>query len=95
MRGRSLLLRSLQPQLGAGTSVISAHDHREAIVAHALSIPTVNTAHRSVARSSSSRSALVSYASRPLGMVRRLVADLARRRSTKATRPRENGTSVT
>jgi hypothetical protein len=49
--------------------------------------------HRSVVRSSSLRSALVSDVSRPPGMVRHLVADLARRRSTKVTRPRENGTS--
>jgi hypothetical protein len=34
-RGRSLLLRSLQLRLEAGTSAASAHGHREATVGHA------------------------------------------------------------
>jgi hypothetical protein len=82
-----------QPRLGAGTSAASAHGHREATVAHALSTPTVAITPRSAARSSSSRSASASGTSRPPRMARCLVADLARRRSTKVTRPRENGTS--
>jgi hypothetical protein len=39
---------------GAATSATSAHSHREATVAHALCTPTVATALRSAARSSSS-----------------------------------------
>jgi hypothetical protein len=93
MIGRSLLLQSPQLRLGVETSATSAHGNREATVGHALSIPTVATAPRSAARSSSSRSASASGASRPPRMARRLVADLARRRSTKVTRPQENGTS--
>jgi hypothetical protein len=63
-RGHSLLLRSSQLRLGAGTSATSAHGHREATAAHALCTPTVATAPRSAARSSSSRSASASGASR-------------------------------
>jgi hypothetical protein len=91
-RGHILLLRSLQLRLGAGTSATSAHGHREATVGHALCTPTVATAPRNATRSSSSRSASASGASRLPRMARRLVAGLARRRSTKVTRPRENGT---
>jgi hypothetical protein len=89
----SLVLRSPQLRLGAGSSAVSAHDNREVIVGHALSIPTVATAPRNAERSSSLRSASASSASRPPRMARRLVAGLARRRSTKVTRSRENGTS--
>jgi hypothetical protein len=39
---------------GARTSATSAHGHREATAAHALCTPTVATAPRSAARSSSS-----------------------------------------
>jgi hypothetical protein len=92
-RGRSLLLWSSQLRLGAGTSAASAHGHREATVGHALCTPTVATAPQNAARSSSSRSASASGASRLPRMAHRLIADLARRRSTKVTRPRENGTS--
>jgi hypothetical protein len=93
MRGHSLLLRSPQLRLRAGTSATSAHSHRKVTVAHALSIPTVDTVHRSAARSSSSRSVSVRDASKSPGMVHHLVADLAKRRSTKVMRLRENGTS--
>jgi hypothetical protein len=61
-RGRSLLLRSSQLRLGAGTSATSAHGHREATAAHALCTPTVATAPRIAARSSSSRSTSASGA---------------------------------
>jgi hypothetical protein len=90
---RSLVLWSPLLRLGAGTSVASAHDNREVTVGHALSIPTVATAPRNAEISSSSQSASASGASRPPRMARRLVAGLARRGSTKVTRPRENGTS--
>jgi hypothetical protein len=92
-RGRNLLLRSLQLRLEARTSTTSAHDNRVVTVDHAIFTPTVATAPRSVGRSSSSRSASASNASRLLKMARRPVADLARRRSTRVTRPQENGTS--
>jgi hypothetical protein len=91
--GRSLVLWSPQLRLGAGTSAASAHSNREVTVGHALSILTVATAPRNAERSSSSRSASASGTSRPPRMACRLVADLARRRSTKVTWPRENGTS--
>jgi hypothetical protein len=92
-RGRSLLLQSSQLRLGARTSVASAHSHRGAIVGHALCTPIVAIAPRNAARSSSLRSASASCASRIPRMAHSLVADLARRRSMKVTRPRENGTS--
>jgi hypothetical protein len=60
---------------------------------HALSIPTVIPTPRNAERSSSLQSASASGASRPPRIARRLVAGLARRRSTKVTRPRENRTS--
>jgi hypothetical protein len=93
MISHSLVLRSLQLRLRDGTSTRSAHGNREVTVGHALSIPTVATAPRNVERSSSSQSASASGASRPPRMARHLVAGLARRRSTKVTWPRENGTS--
>jgi hypothetical protein len=93
MRGHNLLLQSLQLQLGAGTSATSAHGNREETVDHALFILIVATAPRNAGRSSSSRSASASNASRPPRRSHHLVADLARRRSTKVTRLRENGTS--
>jgi hypothetical protein len=92
-RGHRLLLRSLQPRLGAGTSTTSAHDHREATAAHALCTPTVATAPQSAARSSSSRSASASGVSRLPRMAPHLVAGLARRGSTTVMWLRENGTS--
>jgi type IV secretory pathway VirB10-like protein len=92
-RGRRLMLRSSQLQLRAGTSATSAHDHKEATTARALCTPTVATAPRSVARSSSSRSASASGASRLPRMAPHLVAGLARRGSTTEKWPRENGTS--
>jgi type IV secretory pathway VirB10-like protein len=92
--GRSLVLRSPQLRLGAGTSATSAHDNREVTVGHALYIPIVATAPQNDERSSSSRSASASGASRPPRMAHRLVAGLARRRSTKVTWPRENGPRV-
>jgi hypothetical protein len=91
--GHSLLLQSPQLWLGGRTSVASAHGNREVTVGHALSIPTVATAPQSAETSSSSRSTSASGASRPPKMAHRLVTDLARRRSTKVTRLRENGTS--
>jgi hypothetical protein len=90
---RNLVLRSPQLRLGAGTSAASAHGNREVTVGHALSIPTVAIVPRNAERSSSVRSASANSASRPPRMARCLIADLARRRSTKVTRPRENGTS--
>jgi hypothetical protein len=93
MRGHSLLLRSSQLRLGARTSATSAHDHMEATVGHALCTPTVATAPRNAMISSSSRSASASSVSRLPRMARRLVADLARRRSTKVMWPWENVTS--
>jgi hypothetical protein len=62
---RSLVLRWPQLRLGVGTSAASARDNREVTVGHALSIPTVAIAPRNAERSSSSRSALASSASRP------------------------------
>jgi hypothetical protein len=53
-RGHSLLLRSSQLRLGAGTSATSTHDHKKATAAHALCTPTVATAPQSATRSSSS-----------------------------------------
>jgi hypothetical protein len=53
-RGHRLLLRSSQSRLGAGASATSAHGRRGVTTAHALCTPTVATASRSVARSSSS-----------------------------------------
>jgi hypothetical protein len=92
-RGRRLLLRSSQPRLGAGVSATSAHGRRRVTAAHALCTPIVATAPRNVTRSSSSQSASVSGASRPPGMAPHLVAGLARKGSTTARWPRENGTS--
>jgi hypothetical protein len=92
-RGRSLLLRSSQLRLGAGTSAISTHGHRETAAAHALCTPTVATAPPSAARSSSSRSTSASSASRPPRMAPHLVSGLARRGSTTVMWLRENGTS--
>ena len=92
-RGRRLLLRSLQPRLGAGASATSAHGCRGVTVAHALCTPTVATAPWSVVRSSSSRSASASGASRLPGMAPHLVTGLARKGSTTVRWPWENGTS--
>jgi hypothetical protein len=92
-RGRRLLLRSSQLQLGTRTSATSAHGRRGAIAAHALCTPTVAIAPWSATRSSSSRSASTSDASRHPRMAPRLIADLARRRSTTVIWPRDNGTS--
>jgi hypothetical protein len=78
---------------GGRASAASTHGNKEVTVGHALSIPTVTTAPRNAERSSSSRSASASGASRPPRMAHRLVAGLARRSSTKVTWPRENGTS--
>jgi hypothetical protein len=67
-RGHCLLLRSLQPRMGAKASATSAHDRRGVTAAHALCTPTVATTLWSVARSSSSRSASASGACRLLRM---------------------------
>jgi hypothetical protein len=91
--GHSLVLRSLQLRLGARASATSVHGNRGVTVGHALSIPIVAIAPQNAKRSSSSRSASASDMSRPPRMARRPVVGLARRRSTKATWPRENGTS--
>jgi hypothetical protein len=93
MRGRNLLLRSLQLRLGAGTSATSAHGYREATAAHALCTPTVATAPRSAMRSSSSRCASTSGVSRLPRMAPHSVACMARRGSTTAMWSRESGTS--
>jgi hypothetical protein len=92
-RSRRLPLWSSQLRLGAGTSATSVHDHRGVTTAHALYTPTVAIASQSVARSSNSRSASASGASRPPGMAPHLVAALARKGSIAARWPRENGTS--
>jgi hypothetical protein len=92
-RGRRRLLRSSQLWLGDGTSTTSAHSHREATTAHALCTPTAATTPQSAVRSSSSRSASASGASRLPRMAPHLVAGLARRGSTTVMWPRENGTS--
>jgi hypothetical protein len=92
-RGRRLLLRSSQLRLGAGTSATSAHGRREATTAHALCTPTVATTPQSATRSSSSQSASASGASRLPRMAPHLIVGLARRGSTTAMWPRENGTS--
>jgi hypothetical protein len=91
-RGRRLLLRSSQLRLGARTSATSAHGRREATAAHALCTPIVATTPWSAARSSSSRSVPASGASRLPRMAPHLVAGLARRGSTTAMWPWENGT---
>jgi hypothetical protein len=92
-RSYRLLLRSSQLRLGAGTSATSAHDRRGVTTTHALYTPTVATTSRSVARSSSSRSASASGTSRLPRMAPHLVAGLARKGSTTARWLRENGTS--
>jgi hypothetical protein len=92
-RSHRLLLRSSQLRLGAGTIATSAHGRRGVTAAHALYTPTVATAPWSVARSSSSRSALASGASRLPRTAPHLVAGLARKGSTTARWPRGNGTS--
>jgi hypothetical protein len=61
--------------------------------AHVPYTPTVATTPRCVARSSSSRSTSASGASRLPRMAPHLVAGLARKGSTTARWPRENGTS--
>jgi hypothetical protein len=93
MRSRRLLLRSSQLRLGTGASATSAPGHRVATAAHALCTPTVATAPRSAMRSSGLRSASANGASRPPRMAPQPVAGLARRRSTTAMWPQENGTS--
>jgi hypothetical protein len=90
-RGRSLLLRSSQLRLGAGTSATSTHDHKKATAAHALCTPTVATVPRSAARSSSSRSTSASGVGRLPRMAPHLVVGLARRGSMMVMWPRENG----
>jgi hypothetical protein len=92
-RSRRMLLWSSQLQLGAGTSATSTRGHRGVTAAHALYTPIVAIAPRSVARSSNSQSASASGASRPPGMAPHLVAGLARKGSTAARWPQENGTS--
>jgi hypothetical protein len=92
-RGRRLLLQSPQLRLGAKMSATSAHDHRGVIAAHALYTPTIAIVPRSVARSSSSRSASASGASRPPRTTPLLVVGLARKGSTAARWPRGNRTS--
>jgi hypothetical protein len=93
LRGRRLLLRSSQPRLGPSASATSTHGRRGVTAAHALCTPIVATAPQSVARSLSSRSASASGASRLPSMAPCLVAGLARKETTTARWPRENGTS--
>jgi hypothetical protein len=92
-RSHRLPLWSSQLRLGAGTSATSTHGRRGVTVAHALYTPTVTIVPRSVARSSSSRSVSASGANRPPRMAPHLVAALARKGSTAARWPRQNGTS--
>jgi hypothetical protein len=93
MRSRSPPRWSSQLQLGAGATATNAHGHRGVTAAHALYTPTVATAPRSVARSSTSRNASASDANSLLRTTPHLVADLARKGSTTARWPRLNGTS--
>jgi hypothetical protein len=78
---------------GGWATATNAHGHRGVTTAHALCTPTVTTAPRSVARSSTSRNASASGASSLPGTAPHLVADLARKGSTTARSPRLNGTS--
>jgi hypothetical protein len=77
----------------AETSATSAHGYRGVTAAHALYTLTVAIALQSVVRSSNSRSASASGASRPPRMAPLLVAGLARKGSTAARWPWENRTS--
>jgi hypothetical protein len=90
---------SAAPIVAAATGGRSERNKRprsqRVTAAHALCTPKVATAPRSVARSSSSRSALASGTSRLPRMAPRLVASLARKGTTAARWPRENGTSGT
>jgi hypothetical protein len=88
------LLRSSQPQLGAGVIATNAHGRRRVTTAHALYTPTVTTAPRSVARSSSSQSASASDAIRLPRMAPHLVAGLARKGSTTVRWPWGTGPRV-
>jgi hypothetical protein len=86
MKGRSQLRWSLQLRPGAGATTTSAHGRKGVAAAHALYTPTVAIVPRSVARSLISQGASVS-ASASGGsslprMAPRLVAVLARKRST-------------
>jgi hypothetical protein len=92
-KSRRLLLRSSQPRVGAETSATSAHSHRGATAAHALCTPIVIIAPWSAARSSSSQSASASGASSLPRTAPHLVAGLARKGSTTARWPQQNGTS--
>jgi hypothetical protein len=93
MRSRRLLLWSSQLRLGAGASVTSAHGRRGVTTTHALYTPTVTIAPWSVVRSSNSQSVSANDASRPPGMAPHPVVGLARKESTAARWPQENGTS--
>jgi hypothetical protein len=92
-RSRRLLLWSSQLRLGTRTSATSAHSRRGVTTAHALYTPIVAIAPRSVVRSSNSQSAPANGTSRPPGMAPHLVAGPARKGSTAARWPPENGTS--
>jgi hypothetical protein len=92
-RGRSLSRWSSQLRLEAGATATNAHGRRGVTAAHALCTPTVATASRNVARSSTSRNASASGASSLPRTTPYLVADLARKGSTTARWPRLNGTS--
>jgi hypothetical protein len=78
---------------GAGATTTNAHGRRGVTAAHALCTPTVATAPRSVARSSTSQNASASDASNLPRTALHLVVDLARKGSTTARWPRLNGTS--
>jgi hypothetical protein len=91
-RGRSLPRWSSQLRLGAGVTATSAHSRRRVTAAHALCTPTVSTAPRSVARSSTSRNVSASGASGLPRTAPRLVADVARKVSTTARWPWLNRT---
>jgi hypothetical protein len=92
-RGRSLPRWSSQLRLGAGATATNTHGRRGVTATHALCTPTVATAPRSVARSSTSRNASASDASSLPRTAPHLVTDLARKGSTTARWPRLNGTS--
>jgi hypothetical protein len=78
---------------GGGPTTTNAHGRRGVTAAHAPCTPTVATAPRSVARSSTSRNASASGASSLPKTAPHLVVDLTRKGSTTARWSRLNETS--
>jgi hypothetical protein len=92
-RRRGPPLWSLQPRPGARATATNTHSRRGVTAAHALCTPTVATSPQSVARSLTSQNASASGTSSLPKIAPHLVADLAKKRSTTTTWPRQNGTS--